>query len=101
MPIHPEALAEARRIVGRPDARTPIALVQNAWATLKAERGQSVDFRILGDAHHISDETLFHRANPAGVTTAAELEAMRRAALPRIRSAVEALGCSPTGGDAA
>lgn len=95
MPIHPDAIAEARRIVGAPTARTPVAVVQNAWATLKAERGQRVHFERLGDAHHIA------RPTAVTVTPAAEIDAARARALPRIRAAARALGIQPTGGDAA
>lgn len=94
MPIHPDAIAEARRIVGAPQARTPVAVVQNAWATLKAERGQPVHFDRIGDAHHI--------ARPAAppVTTAADLDAARHRARGAIIEAIVRRN-DPTPGGAA
>ena len=95
------ALDEARRLVARPDARTPVVVLMNAWATLKAARGQSVDFGVLGDAHHITDRTLLDRAAPEPAPLVAEIDAARDRVKPRIRAAARALGLGPTGGDAA
>lgn len=90
-----DATANAREIVTRPDRfhRHP-AVIQNAWALLKAERGQPVHFDRLGQSRHLVGAD-------SSSSPAAEIEAARRRALPRIRARAAQLGLTTGGDDAA
>jgi len=83
--ISPDALANARAVVLDPQlVNLQPALMADAWAMLKEQRGQHVNQRLLQPAHLIGPAT-----TPTGLV--ASLDQARARTLPTIRAHIAAL----------
>ncbi|MGB1389256.1 MAG: hypothetical protein ACPG61_10255 [Paracoccaceae bacterium] len=94
---HPNPSDDARHVLTHPETyHDQPALIVDAWATLKAERGQTVDLDRIGTPVHLIE---------APVTNPVQADFDLRAARIRdlIRKKVSSLGqpCAPHDGDAA